>query len=64
MNFSTFVVLLCVCFICFLAARSIYRDKKAGKSLCGGNCGDCGHGCACGKSDELFDKIRKEQFSK
>lgn len=27
-----------------LALRSIVRDKKSGKSSCGGDCGKC-HGC-------------------
>ncbi len=25
-----------------LIVRGMIRDKKAGKSSCGGNCGDCG----------------------
>ena len=28
---------------------SIVRDKKKGKSLCGGNCGHCAMGCSCHK---------------
>lgn len=28
------------------AARSIYKDKKAGK-CCGGDCGHCGGACHC-----------------
>lgn len=38
---STLVVGLIVAGIVFLAVRSIVRDKKNGKSLCGGNCGGC-----------------------
>lgn len=40
---STLVVGLIVAGIVFLAVRSIVRDKKNGKSLCGGNC----RGCSC-----------------
>ena len=36
-----FVIVLVVA----LLLRSMIRDKKAGKSSCGGNCADCG---ACG----------------
>ncbi len=42
---GTIVVLVVLFAICFLAARSIYRDKKAGKPLCGGACGDSCHCC-------------------
>lgn len=32
-----------------LAARSIYRDKKAGKCSCGcSGCSGCAGGCHCG----------------
>lgn len=40
---STLIVGLIVAGIVFLAVRSIVRDKRNGKSLCGGNCG----GCSC-----------------
>ena len=30
-----------------LAIRSMVRDRRAGKSACGGNCASCG-ACACG----------------
>jgi len=36
---STLIVGLMVAGIVFLAVRSIVKDKKNGKSLCGGNCG-------------------------
>ena len=29
--------------------RGMIRDKKAGKSACGGNCAGCGACCACSK---------------
>ncbi|MDO5424727.1 MAG: FeoB-associated Cys-rich membrane protein [Eubacteriales bacterium] len=42
---GTFIVLLIVAALVFLAGRSMYRDKKQGKGSCGGNCSQC-HGCA------------------
>ena len=29
--------------------RGMIRDKKVGKSTCGGNCAGCGACCACSK---------------
>ena len=55
MNLSTFLVLLVVCGCAGLACRSIYKDKKSGKSSCGGS---------CGHPKAFFDQIKKEQFSK
>ena len=44
-NLGTIIISLLLVFIVALAARSIIKDKKSGKSSCGGNCGSCG-GCA------------------
>ena len=44
---ATVIIGLIVAFILFLAARKLYKDKKKGKSLCGGKCSCCGCGCAC-----------------
>ena len=42
---GTAVVLILLGAVVFFAARSIYRDKKKGKSVsCGGDCSRC-HGC-------------------
>lgn len=40
-------ILICLVLILIVAAiiRSIVRDKKAGKSTCGGNCSHCGGSC-------------------
>ncbi len=45
---STVLVLLGVCLLAAGAAFVLRRDKKSGKSSCGGNCGSCGacHRCA------------------
>lgn len=64
MNLSTFLVLLVVIGCVSLAIRSIYKDKKSGKSSCGGSCGHCGSHTMCENPKALFDQIRKEQFSK
>ena len=43
--------LLCVWFIwtlVFVLVRSLIRDKKAGKSACGGSCAGCGGCASCG----------------
>ncbi len=42
-NMGTIITALVICIIVFLSARSIWKDKKAGKS-CGG-CSGCSGGC-------------------
>ena len=44
---STVLVLLGVCLLAAAAAYVLRRDKKQGKSSCGGNCSTCGacHRC-------------------
>lgn len=64
MNLSTFLVLLVVCACASLAIRSIYKDKKSGRSSCGGSCGHCENHAMCENPKAFFDKIKKEQFSK
>ncbi len=39
---STVLVLLGVCLLAAGAAIVLRRDKKQGKSSCGGNCASCG----------------------
>jgi hypothetical protein len=46
MNLSTVAVLAVVVLIVALIIRSIVKDKKNGKSLCGGNCQHCGGACS------------------
>lgn len=40
-------ILICLVLILIVAAiiRSMVKDKKAGKSSCGGNCSHCGGSC-------------------
>lgn len=40
-NAATIIVGLAVAAIVALIVRGIYRDKKAGKSSCGGGCASC-----------------------
>ena len=42
MNIGTFVVALILVVIVGAVIRILYKDKKAGKHSCGGNCGACG----------------------
>ncbi|MGN0633369.1 MAG: FeoB-associated Cys-rich membrane protein [Oscillospiraceae bacterium] len=44
---GTVIIGLIVAAVLFLAIRQLYRDKKQGKSLCGGKCSCCPNGCAC-----------------
>lgn len=46
---ATVIIGLIVAAALFLAARQLYKDKKSGKSSCGGSCADCPRGCGrCG----------------
>ena len=50
-NLINIVLVAVIVLITWLLIRSMVRDKKAGKSSCGGNCASCGAcgGCsACG----------------
>lgn len=48
-NISTILVSLMLLAVVILIVRSMIRDKKQGKSSCGGNCASCGGCCACHK---------------
>ena len=53
-NLINIVLVAVIVLITGLLIRSMVRDKKAGKSSCGGNCASCGacSGCsACGTCD-------------
>lgn len=47
MNTGTAVVLLILLAVAWLAVRTILKDRKAGKPVCGcgGNCKGCAGGC-------------------
>lgn len=46
---STVIIALVVALILFLAGRKLWKDKRAGKSLCGGKCSGCPNCCSCHK---------------
>lgn len=51
-NLINIVLIAAIVLVVGLLIRGMVRDKKAGKSSCGGNCASCGAcgGCsACGK---------------
>lgn len=48
-NIGTIAVGLVLLAVVVLIVRIMMRDKKQGKSSCGGNCASCGGCCACHK---------------
>ena len=52
---ATVIIGIIVGAILFFTARKMYKDKKKGKSLCGGKCSCCPNCCACGKGQEIND---------
>lgn len=58
---GTIVVLAILIVVVGLAVRSMYKDKKAGKSLqCGGECSHCGGYCHQVKQFQDDQKGEKE----
>jgi hypothetical protein len=47
-NLINIVLILVIAAVIGLILRGMIRDRKAGKSPCGGSCTDCG---ACGSCD-------------
>ena len=45
MNLSTFLILLVVVVVVGLIIWGMVKDKRAGKSSCGGDCSHCGSVC-------------------
>jgi len=47
-NLINIVLILVVAAVIGLILRGMIRDRKAGRSSCGGSCADCGacHGCS------------------
>ncbi len=48
-NITTIIICFVLVLIVALAVFSIVRDKKKGKSCCGGSCGGCSMNGACHK---------------
>lgn len=48
-NLGTIIISLVLVSMVVGIILSMRRDKKQGKSSCGGNCNHCAMGCACHK---------------
>ena len=59
-NIVSIVIAMVLIAVVTRIVRSLIRDKKAGKHICGGSCSSCGGGCAgCpmqGKCHGIHDK--------
>lgn len=62
MNLSTGIVLLILIMIVAFSIITIRKDKKNGKSSCGGDCGGCGSTSLCHHSQSLFEEYKKQEF--
>lgn len=48
-NLGTILITAGLVFVVILSIRSLIKNKKQGKSCCGGSCAGCSAGCsACG----------------
>ena len=66
-NLINIVLIAVIVLITGMLIRSMIRDKKAGKSSCGGNCASCGvcSGCsACSKCSMMKKADSANNFSK
>lgn len=52
MNLATVIVALVLVLVCALIVRSMIKDKKAGRSSCGGDCSHCGSACTAAKPNK------------
>ncbi|MCM1328237.1 MAG: FeoB-associated Cys-rich membrane protein [Ruminococcus sp.] len=58
---ATLIVGLIVAAVIFLAARQLWKDKKSGKSSCGGNCSCCPNVCSgCSVSCQSHGDVKHE----
>lgn len=60
---GTLLVLAVLLLAVGLIVRGMIRDRRAGKHLCGGDCGSCGGACSCSpemtaKAEEIRAKMR------
>ena len=66
-NLINIVLIAVIVLITGMLIRSMIRDKKAGKSSCGGNCASCGvcSGCStCSKCSMMKKADSTKYFSK
>lgn len=62
MNLSTFLVLCVLILMVLLCVRTIIKDRKSGKSSCGGDCGACGSHSLCHNSQSVFEEYKKHEL--
>ena len=63
-NLINIILVSVIVLIVGLLVRNMIRDKKAGKSACGGNCASCGacSGCsACTKCGTMPKRVNSVQ---
>ena len=64
-NLINIVLVAVVVLITGLVIRSMIRDKKAGKSSCGGNCSSCGlcgsESCSAAQMKKDLEKLKKAE---
>ena len=63
-NLINIALVAVIVLIVTLLIRGMIRDKKAGKSSCGGSCASCGacSGCsACAHCDSMKDAVMQDR---
>lgn len=56
---SSIIIALVLLFIVFLVIKSMVKDKKSGKSSCGGSCASCGNYACCNANTEATTSMKK-----
>ena len=56
-NLINIILIADIVLIVTLLIRGMIRDKKAGKSACGGSCAGCGACGSCGKCAATPDRV-------
>ena len=57
---STVIVGVVIALVVFLSVRKLWKDKKSGKSCCGGNCSCCS-GCSAARNAKLEKAAKKPE---
>ena len=57
-NLINIALIAVIALVVGLLIRSMIRDKKAGKSSCGGNCASCGACGGCGQCTQAQTMTR------
>ena len=60
-NLINIVLIAVIALITGLLIRSMIRDKKAGKSSCGGNCAGCGACSGCSACGKMCPQVKTKQ---